>query len=261
MLTAEQLVAVARVHQAQLLALAVRHADQLRRLWARLAPVDDTALARWLDTAVPAAAAANVQAAYAAAAYIDLAVAAATDTPMVATSVDTVAAAAPRPTPPATVWTRPVIVVRTALARGADLATAQRLGADRVDQIARTDPPLAARAAAHSSMSAYPEVVGYRRVPDGDACPFCLLASTQRYHVRDLMPLHSRCGCTVAPIIGTVDPGHVIDRGLADRLMTDDPALGRRGAARQRARDLAAEGRAAADRVGITELGPTLITR
>lgn len=61
-------------------------------------------------------------------------------------------------------------------------------------------------------------IVGWRRVTEPGACEFCLLASTQRYHTKDLHPLHEHCRCSVAPVVGLKDPGHVLNKDLLQRL-------------------------------------------
>jgi hypothetical protein len=74
--------------------------------------------------------------------------------------------------------------------------------------------------------------VGYRRVLEGAySCGLCILASTQRYHKQDLMPVHPGCDCSVAPIIGTQDPGRTINdqmvldvhAAIQDRFGTSEP--------------------------------------
>jgi len=50
-------------------------------------------------------------------------------------------------------------------------------------------------------------VTGYRRVirPElsaGGTCGLCVAVSTRLYFRGDLLPLHSRCKCTVIPVIG-----------------------------------------------------------
>jgi hypothetical protein len=94
---------------------------------------------------------------------------------------------------------------------------ALEMGSQRADQLASTDVALAQRQATLEVVGADDRIVGYRRVLTGRSCAFCATASTQRYHKRQLMPLHSRCDCGVAPIFGTADPGQVINR----KLLTD----------------------------------------
>jgi hypothetical protein len=60
-------------------------------------------------------------------------------------------------------------------------------------------------------------VVCYRRVlTGGHSCGLCVAATTQRYHTNEPMPIHPACDCTVAPIIGSNDPGHVLNAPLID---------------------------------------------
>lgn len=71
-------------------------------------------------------------------------------------------------------------------------------------------------------MAADKRIVGYRRVLTGfRSCRFCAVASTQRYHKKDLLPLHYACDCVVAAIWGTEDPGWIINRELLNRLQQD----------------------------------------
>lgn len=260
--TTEQLVGVARAHQTQLLAVRDRTSSTLAALWARIVtdPTDATA-ARWIAAAVPVVAASQRIAATAALTFISNYVAAATNTPPQRTELDVADFLDPRGTPLAEVLHRPIIQLRT-LTSTMPIDRALSTAGARAAQIGATDPMLSARAASTAAMKADPHIVGYRRVPDAGACKFCVLVSTQRYHDGDLMPIHPGCGCTVAPIIGDHDPGRVLDRGLVDQLMAADPALGHRGEARGKARELAAGNlRKANDLTAVHdhgELGPTL---
>lgn len=120
--------------------------------------------------------------------------------------------------PPEDLWHRPIVRLRTlsgqhpfseALAKAQQYAMAQQA----------TNTALAEREGTRAAMATSRRIVGYRRVTDGNACHFCVLASTQRYHAGALMPLHGgSCGCTTVPIIGTRDPGRVADKQLLERL-------------------------------------------
>lgn len=135
------------------------------------------------------------------------------------------------------VYHRPVVTARTAIADGKTLDQAMDLARHRAEQIADSDIVLAQREAAEQAVAADVRIVGYRRVLTGESCSLCQIASTQRYRApypridRDgrpkytaadfagsLMPIHTHCDCSVAPIIGTSDPGQVINRELLDRL-------------------------------------------
>jgi len=43
------------------------------------------------------------------------------------------------------------------------------------------------------------------------SCGLCIVASDRIYGRGDLMPLHGRCHCLVAPIVGDVDPGRELN--------------------------------------------------
>ncbi len=254
---------MARAHQRQLLVVRDRTVATISNMWARIVTgPDDTVMSRWLAAAVPVVSAAQLSTAGAAIAYIGTYVAAATGTTPVPIKLNPSAFLTPRGVELTEVLARPMVELRTGLANGDRWLTAVDAGGLRAGQFAGTDPMLSARAAASEAMKIEPRVVGFRRVPDAGACKFCLLASTQRYHDTDLMPMHPNCGCSVAPIIGAKDPGRVLDRGLVDQLMAADPSLGRRGDAREAAREAAQRSLADAEKLVTVhehgELGPTL---
>ncbi len=123
----------------------------------------------------------------------------------------------------ADVYRRPGITARAALSGGQDFLDAMAKARVRAVSAATTDVALAHRAAATTLMGNDQRVVGYRRVLTGASCKLCATASTQRYRVDRLMPIHNHCDCRVAPIVGTEDPGHVINRRLLDRLKDAGP--------------------------------------
>lgn len=192
-LTEQQLVALARRHQDQLLSVRDRAVTVIDRLWARLAtnPSQD-ALGRWLDAAIPVVQSASEMAATASLAYVPTYVAGAGETPRGA-ELAVSQFLRPRGVDLADVLTRPFVTMRTALANGDTMERARQIAGARARQIAATDPLLAARAASSAAMRSDPSIVGYRRVPDAGACAFCRLAATQRYRDSDLMAMHSSC--------------------------------------------------------------------
>lgn len=134
--------------------------------------------------------------------------------------------------------------VWTALSRGTPLQSAVHEGLARALVTAGTDLQLARTHATVYALERNDNVTGYERVPDGEACELCLLASTQRYHSDDLMPIHDRCACDVEPLFE--DRGQVVHPGLLDKLNT-----GSLDEARQMYQD-----RVAVEQHG--ELGPVL---
>lgn len=232
-------------------------------MWDRIVTgPDDAVMERWLSAAVPVVSAAQLANAGASIAYIDTYVAAATGVRSQRARLVASDFLAPRGVDLAEVLARPVVELRTGLANGDRFVSAVDAGRRRAEQFARTEPMLSARAASSEAMKIESRIVGFRRVPDAGACKFCLLASTQRYHDGDLMPIHPNCGCSVAPIIGDRDPGRVLDRGLVDQLMAADPALGRSGDGRSAAREAAQRSLDEANKLIAVhehgELGPTL---
>lgn len=129
-----------------------------------------------------------------------------------------------RGVPAAEVYARTGPTVWAALADGRDLRDAVGQGLRRATSSAATDMQLAKTRAATAVMSSKDNVVGYRRVLKGsENCALCIIASTQRYRKRQLMPVHPGCDCGVSPIYGDKDPGQVIDpdrlEALQDRIV------------------------------------------
>lgn len=134
---------------------------------------------------------------------------------------------------PAIEYERPFHDVWRALGDGADLTDAVTEGGRHLENLAATDLQLAKTATAHHVLSGAAHVTGYRRVLEGPrSCGLCIVASTQRYHRGELMPIHPGCDCSVEPIFGTDDPGRVIDEqslvdahaAIADRFGADSTA-------------------------------------
>lgn len=214
----EQLYALARVHQAHQINLALRTKHTVEAVWHRYGGLDDTALQTFVRAVVPI-----MQLSIDTAVRLtDLNLAQyatmATSDTIEPIGLDSAAIVYRGGATLADVYSRPVIVARAAIAAGASFQDAFRLGGARAAQLADTDPMLAARAAADDIMTKLPRVVGYRRLVDGNGCDYCLIASTQRYHVGDLMPIHPGCHCTTVPIMGMKDPGRIIDKEAHARL-------------------------------------------
>lgn len=116
---------------------------------------------------------------------------------------------------PEDVYERPFIEVWAALKNGKSLDEAVQLGEQRLQNLAATDMQLAKTHASRAVLSGQERIVGYRRVLEGSySCGLCILASTQRYHKEELMPLHNFCDCGTAPIFGNQDPGQVLNEQL-----------------------------------------------
>lgn len=121
-----------------------------------------------------------------------------------------------RPVDPVEQWTRPAKVYRAARAQGSDELQALEQAVLRASVMVGDDTGLAMRAASRARLTAVESVTGYRRVihPElarGGSCGLCIAASDRVYQKADLLPLHTRCGCEVLPIIGELDPGHSLN--------------------------------------------------
>lgn len=101
------------------------------------------------------------------------------------------------------------------------LTTAVERGVRRAKTLGLTDLELATTHAAREFMAEEPRIRFFRRVLTGaESCGLCVIASTQRYHKADLLPIHPNCDCVIAPIYGDQDPGRVIN----SKRVTDDAA-------------------------------------
>src|SRR5690625_1324066 len=118
------------------------------------------------------------------------------------------------------VYARTGPTIWRALEKGKPLGAAVALGRHRMTNMLMTDLQLTKTHTVRERQRRDDSVVGYRRVlrPGGENCALCVLASTQRYTRGDLMEIHPGCGCDVAEIRGSNDPGQVLDADAVDRL-------------------------------------------
>lgn len=111
------------------------------------------------------------------------------------------------------VYQRPFTTVRVALAKGIPPDESVARGAHRLGQIAEADLQQTHAEAARAAMQALPadaQPSGWRRALVGPTnCALCVAASTQRYTVANLNPIHPNCNCRIEPLFG--DQPHVIE--------------------------------------------------
>lgn len=134
---------------------------------------------------------------------------------------------------PADYYQRPFREIKWRLSQGKTLGEAVEAGRRRAESIALTDLQLVrthtARAYAQELNRRPPAdrgtrgtVVGYRRILSSNPnhCALCVLATTQRYHRENLMPIHPNCGCTVGFVYEHDDRSdrQVIDPQLAQEV-------------------------------------------
>lgn len=127
---------------------------------------------------------------------------------------------------PNVVYNRPFVEVRTKLSQGASFDAAVKAGAERLVDIAATDMQLAKTTTARDVYRSA-GVERFLRVPSGNSCALCLIASTQTYSTDDLMPIHPGCNCGVDVAPGNFDGAQMLQdvhAAVQDKLGTSDAA-------------------------------------
>lgn len=154
----------------------------------------------------------------------------------------------------AEVYVRPAIEYKETVAFTADFERAEAQALQKIDSLVEDDLMLAVRDAVDDSLFQL-DWQRYRRVlrpemSESGPCGLCVVAADQIYSVGDLLPLHSRCKCTVVPVEDGDEAARRLNRADLDRLYA--------AAGSSSARDL--------NRLRVTvgdggELGPILQTR
>lgn len=107
--------------------------------------------------------------------------------------------------------------VYTALSKGHDIEKAGEMGLTRLLNMLATNIQLAKTHSSQNILERQKGVTWYRRVPEGSyTCALCLVASTQRYHRGDLLPIHPGCDCSITQQFGDKDPGWLVDPDRLD---------------------------------------------
>lgn len=215
-MTPEQLVAA---YQAQYATTRLEAVARVLAVWRIYGGLSDADSRRFLQGVLPVVRGAQLAVASLVAAYVqELGRQATSRTRPIPVPDRLFTTEALRGTPAAEVYHRPFVTARTAIAAGKTFDEAMEMGAQRTEQIAETDVIMAQRRAMLQAVDADDRIVGWRRTLTGNSCALCATASTQRYHRKNLMPIHVRCDCGVAPIYGQFDPGQVINLDLLMRL-------------------------------------------
>lgn len=126
---------------------------------------------------------------------------------------------------PEEVYSRPLKRHWHMLKQGATWEEAQASGLAVASASLASDVMLSMRATVAGLQLREPGAWGYQRVPGGNACDFCILASTQRYYTGELEPLHVGCGCGIDVITATDDPGQVINSDRLDAIKQGNSEL------------------------------------
>ncbi len=133
--------------------------------------------------------------------------------------LDDVTGQALRGVDPVDVYERPFKELRVALADDVDLDEAVSRGAHRLETLVKTDLQLARTHTVREVSVDMPKFTYTVRELQGEYdCALCIIASTQRYHKRNLAPIHPGCDCLVKTVTADYDPGQVIDEDTLERL-------------------------------------------
>jgi len=99
-------------------------------------------------------------------------------------------------------WDLPFVDYQAALDRGEEQAAAIAAGLSSSSAIGRQSVVSTARQAGDAVQSS--RIIGWSRVPDGDACDWCLMVAGDRYKSATSADFgHLRCECGVVPILST----------------------------------------------------------
>lgn len=162
--------------------------------WDQLPAYDEENVDEWLSAVLPIVLAAQ----HRSAAYTDAFIAYETGRrPLGITRRLVTGAAARLGAVPAEVYRRPFVTVWSGLKNGKTWAESVAEGRRRAAAAAETDVQLTMRETLREVGDHDPNVVGFRRVPDSNACKFCVTVAGQRYRTDELMPIHTHCGCGV----------------------------------------------------------------
>lgn len=129
-------------------------------------------------------------------------------------NLDDIVGQAVRGIDPRLVYRRAGETVWTALAQQRTLTEAVTLGRQRAEAITETDLQRVKTKAARASSKARGVTYYRRRLTGRENCALCMIASTQRYKVGDLMPIHPGCDCGVGELHADEMPPQVLDPDL-----------------------------------------------
>lgn len=110
-----------------------------------------------------------------------------------------------RGVPSETVYHRPFATTYAALASGKAVSAAVAEGRERLIDVVSSGAQLAKTHSARGAMSRSGFTKFQRTLTGRENCAMCVLASTQRYHKEDLLPMHPGCDCGVKPFESDMD--------------------------------------------------------
>ena len=205
--------ALIKAHQSQTMQVRERLTDYAKTLWGGLGSWRDEDVQRFVNLMAPRVLAGRAKVAQLTDAYLAQLVgqnSALIDTTML------------RGVPVQDVYRRPAATMYDKLSNDQSLSQAIAASTARLANLIATDMQMAMARQARASLGGS----GFRRVLNGPGdCALCVVASTQRYHSGDLLPIHPGCNCTVAPLGPGEGVDQVIDPELLERVHAQVEAM------------------------------------
>lgn len=186
---------LARAHIEGERRLRVATAAGVGRIWRALPGYDREHVDQWLSQVLPLVVGAQRRSIALTEAYLGRAL----DRPPFGLDVDELIRGVRRGADPAGVYGRPFVTTWTALKAGSLYEDAVASGMARAAEMARFDVQGAMRSTA-DAVQREAGIVGYERVADADACPFCAELDGVFVKSADAMGLHPGCGCGLEPV-------------------------------------------------------------
>jgi hypothetical protein len=169
----------------------------VKRTWENLPNYDEESVGPFLALVVPLVLAAQRQSAALTNAFLARALG---RQPLGIDVSRVIGAAIRNGTTPDIVYRRPFVTTWTALRDHTPYATAVNAGMARASSSAAMDVQNTMRHTLRLVGGTDTDILGYRRVPDADACAFCRLIAGRRYLTDQLLEVHPHCGCGVGVI-------------------------------------------------------------
>lgn len=187
-----------------------------QRSWNGLGSYRDADAERLIAALVPRVEAGQKRVAELTDAYLSRLAASQLGSSIVRGSVAPVATEDLRGVPADAVYRRPFASTYSSLSNGETVTKAIGAGAERLTDLVSTGLQLAKTHSARQAMSRTGVELFQRTLTGRENCALCVIASTQRYHKGNLMPIHPGCDCGIKTFIGHPDK-QVIDPALLEQ--------------------------------------------
>lgn len=200
-------------HRAALALVRSRVTAYARTAWIAQGSYRDADVDRLVSLIVPRVQAGQIQTANLTSSYIATLATVRRGRLVKATPIDRLAVTGGRGVPADDVYRRPANELYTQLSKGTPFTPALAMATARLGSLVATDMQMAMVRQADASYESAGVKFYQRVLGDGGKsgnCDLCITASTQRYFVGDLLPIHPGCSCSVEEMDAVSDPGQRI---------------------------------------------------